>query len=53
MPAEWESLDDTIAEALVSFFSKPIWINGSELGNGQHRSCAIRLSRVVRCPVEE
>jgi hypothetical protein len=37
---------------IVSFRSHPIFLNGDELGNGQHRVCAMKLADVARCPIE-
>ena len=39
--------------AIVSFFAEPIFIDGDQLGNGQHRVCAMKLAGVERCPIEE
>lgn len=39
--------------AASSLFADPIWINGSLLGNGQHRVCAMKLAGVSHCLVEE
>jgi hypothetical protein len=52
-------LDTALAElgpeeqwALESLYFHAIWINGPELGNGQHRVCAMKLAGVERCPIK-
>ncbi|HEU5061740.1 MAG TPA: hypothetical protein VFT79_01150 [Solirubrobacterales bacterium] len=45
-------LDAPTQWAAGSFFVEPIWINGSLLGNGQHRVCAMKRAGVPRCLVE-
>jgi hypothetical protein len=45
-------LNDATAQALLSLFADPIFLSGESLGNGQHRVCALKLSRARRCPVE-
>jgi hypothetical protein len=45
-------LDDRTAEWFCSFFSEPIFVVGDTLGNGQHRVCAMKLAKVLRCPIE-
>jgi hypothetical protein len=34
-----------------SFFEEPILVGGDELGNGQHRTCALKAAGVARCPI--
>jgi hypothetical protein len=41
------------AEWLYWLFAEPIFISATQLGNGQHRVCAMRLAGVERCPIEE
>jgi hypothetical protein len=45
-------LGTAAVEGIWEFFSEPVWIDGSRLGNGQHRSCAMRVSGGASCPVE-
>jgi hypothetical protein len=40
-------------DAMCSFFWEPIFINGTLLGNGQHRVCAMKLAGVPRCLIED
>jgi len=46
------NLDDETTEAFLSFFIEPIFVNGTSLGSGQHRVCAMKLANVPRCPIE-
>lgn len=50
-----ERLGDTTreAEGVWSLLSRePVWLDGPQLGNGQHRVCAMKLAGAKRCPVE-
>jgi hypothetical protein len=44
--------DAKTMSAVLSLSDEPIWINGDRLGNGQHRSCAMRAAGADTCPVE-
>jgi hypothetical protein len=46
-------LDDETSWAAWSFFEEPIWLSGYRLGNGQHRTCAMKCARVAQAPGEE
>jgi hypothetical protein len=47
-------MDEATQWALFSFVAEPIiWGGGGELGNGQHRVCAMKLAKASRCPVVE
>ena len=50
--AQAAGLDDKQREGIWEFFKEPVWISGRQLGNGQHRSCAMRASGGARCPIE-
>jgi hypothetical protein len=39
------------AWALMALFDEPMFLNGEQLGAGQHRSCAMRLTGASRCPI--
>ena len=45
-------VEATAIEGIWEFFREPVWINGKSLGNGQHRSCALRVAGGKTCPVE-
>jgi hypothetical protein len=47
-----ERLGAPLNEHLFWLFAEPILLNGTELGNGQHRVCAMKAQGVPRVPVE-
>jgi hypothetical protein len=47
-----ETHHEATACAIVTFFADPIFVSGTEIGNGQHRICAMKLAGVARCPIE-
>lgn len=51
--AKSNGVDPATEWALWSFFEHPIFLDGpDDLGNGQHRVCAMKIAGVFRCPVE-
>lgn len=49
---ETSGLDRETEWAVWESGYEPIWIDGDRLGNGQHRVCAMKVARTVRCPIE-
>jgi hypothetical protein len=45
-------VDESAIEGICEFFREPVWISGDGLGNGQHRSCAMRVAGGKSCPIE-
>jgi hypothetical protein len=44
--------DEDTAWAAWSMFFEPIYLDGERLGNGQHRTCALKCANAVAVPVE-
>jgi hypothetical protein len=43
--------DECTAAAAETFFGEPVHVNGDQVGGGQHRVCAMKLTGVGRCPI--
>ena len=46
-----EGLDDETEWAAWEFFAEPIHLDGNRLGNGQHRTCAMKCAGVLAAPI--
>jgi hypothetical protein len=46
-------LDEGTQRAAFDLFAEPIFLNGDRLGNGQHRTCAMKSSGVSSVPIED
>ena len=46
------ALGEPLNEHLFWLFADPILLNGDQLGNGQHRVCAMKAQGVSQVPVE-
>ena len=48
-----EDLDNETEWAAWEFFAEPIRLDGNRLGNGQHRTCAMKCAGVLAAPIED
>jgi hypothetical protein len=48
-----EGLDRETQWAAHDLFVEPIFINGSRLGNGQHRTCAMKCAGAALVPIQD